>query len=663
MSLPRAATSADRRTRHTIGPGRGPRRLAIAAALIVLLDVAGAAQQPIVYQISFPAPEQHYAQVEVTFPTLAAGTLEARMSRSSPGRYALHDYAKNVFDVHAYGSSGQELPLDRPNPSQWNVSDHGGRVRIAYKVFGKQVDGTYLGVDASHAHMNMPATLMWARGLDMRPVRVTFAPPSGSNWTVSTQLFPTEDPWTFSAPNLQYLMDSPTELSRQSRRAFKVRNPDGKELTVAVALHHDGTEADVDLYAAATERIVREHGAIFGEYPEFETGTYTFLGDYVPWADGDGMEHRNSTVVSEATSIRGNVQSVLGTVAHEFFHAWNVERIRPRSLEPFNFEDVNMSGELWLAEGFTQYYGDLVLARAGLADPVQTMLKLARNALGVSQSPAHQLRSAVEVSRMAPFTDGASSSDPTNFSYAFINYYSYGSALALALDLSLREQSSSKVSLDDFMRAMWRVHGKPGGPQPGLVSRPYTLKDARDRLADVSTAAFASSFFDAYIEGRRVPDYAKLLEAAGVAVRKASPRTAWTGVEIDSSGRVSAPDGLVPWGSPAFHAGLQHGDVVLSIDGQPVAAASKVPRQPGDAASLEVRRMDGRAVSLRLTYADAPALQTVLMESAGSLTPDQRDFRAAWLGAKSSRERSVAAEAAAGSRRAGTHTIAPGRIP
>ena len=146
-------------------------------------------------------------------------------------------------------------------------------------------------------------------------------------------------------------MDSPTELSAQSIRTFTVRNPDGKELTIRTAVHHDATDADVDEYRAGVEKIVNEEGAIFGEFPDFEPGTYTFLGDYVPWGGGDGMEHRNSTVVAAPISIKGAAGRVLGTVAHEFFHCWNVERIRPRSLEPFNFEEANISGELWLAEG------------------------------------------------------------------------------------------------------------------------------------------------------------------------------------------------------------------------------------------------------------------------------------------------------------------------
>ena len=239
---------------------------------------------------------------------------------------------------------------------------------------------------------------------------------------------------------------------------------------------------------AGAEKIVREQGAVFGEFPDFEPGYYTFLGDYVPWGGGDGMEHRNSTVVAAAVSLRtpGMVADVLDTVSHEFFHAWNVERIRPKTLEPFNFEQANISGELWLAEGFTQYYGELILARTGLSKRDEAAAGLARAAIAVINGPGRQFRSAVQMSQMAPFTDAARAIDRTNYSTTFISYYTYGSAIALALDLSLRDRSNGKISLDDYMQAMWRVHGKPGGPQPGLVGKPYTLADARARLAEVS---------------------------------------------------------------------------------------------------------------------------------------------------------------------------------
>ena len=608
---------------------RSPLLLAAAVIAGALVPAVAAAQGAIRYHLSFPAPEHHYAEVEVTFPDLPQGVLEARMSRSSPGRYALHEFAKNVFDVRAFDGAGRPLAPARPNPYQWDIAGHDGTVRIVYKVFGKQVDGTYLAVDTSHAHMNMPAALMWARGLHDRPARVTFAVPAGSGWTPATQLFASSDPWTFTAPNFQYLMDSPVELSEHSLRSFTVTNPDGRTLTIRAAIHHDAAEADVDEYIAGVEKIVREQGAVFGEYPVFDTGTYTFLGDYLPWGGGDGMEHRNSTVVAARTSIRGNARRVLGTVSHEFFHAWNVERIRPRALEPFDFEQANMSGELWLAEGFTQYYGGLIMARAGLASLESTITSLANSALQVATSPAHRFRSAVEMSGMAPFSDAARSVDPTNFSYAFANYYPHGAALALALDLELRARSGGTLSLDDYMRAMWRVHGKPDGRAPGLVGNPYTLADARDRLAEAADdREFARDFFARFIEGRQVPDYAALLARAGVRVRKRQPGVGWTGAQIDSGGRVTE---LVDWGTPAFDAGLEEEDVIVSADGKPFAQWQAGP--PGTAVRLEVKRPTGRMVTLRLTLGEDPALEAVLVETTGAgLTTHQRAFRQAWLG-------------------------------
>ena len=212
---------------------------------------------------------------------------------------------------------------------------------------------------------------MWARGLADRTARVTFVLPTGSEWKIATQLYPTRDPLTFTAPNLQYLMDSPAELSNFGMRTFTVpaRESGGKTQTLRLVMHHLGTDAELDAYATGLEKIVREEQAVFGELPDFEPGYYTFLADYLPWDNGDGMEHRNSAVMTSgrATLAKDRVR-MLGNAAHEFFHCWNVKRIRPATLEPFNFNDANISGELWLAEGFTNYYGRLVMLRSGMED-------------------------------------------------------------------------------------------------------------------------------------------------------------------------------------------------------------------------------------------------------------------------------------------------------
>ena len=181
------------------------------------------------------------------------------------------------------------------------------------------------------------------------------------------------------------------------------------------------------------------------------------------------------------------------------------------------------------------------------------------------------------------------------------------------------------------MRTLWRVHGKPNGPQPGLVAKPYTMQDARDRLAETADdRRFADEFFTKYIEGREVPDYAALLAPAGVIVRKRNAGIGWSGAQIDESGKVTQ---LVPWGTPAFNAGLEEGDTITSVDGKPFEPFRS--RKPGEKVALEVRRPTGRTASLTLTFGEDPALEAVLVESTGgTVTAEQRAFRDSWLGSK-----------------------------
>ena len=605
------------------------RRLAL--ALVVLLAVTPRsfhAAGPIAYRITIPEPQHHWMQVEASFTELTAAPLELRMSVSSPGRYSLHDFAKNVYDVHVAGEDGRELGVTRPDASGWIVPEHGSVLTVRYKVFGDRVDGTYLAVDTVHLHMNMPAAFMWARGFDDRPIVLTLTQPAGVGrpWTVATQLHPGSAPLQFTAPNLQYFIDSPTEFGPIAMRQFSAGGR-----TFRFAAHHTGTDADLDRFLPDVQRIVREEAAVYGEFPDYEPGSYTFLADYLPYADEDGLEHRNSTVMTSSATIRGDRMRLFDTVAHEFFHCWNVERIRPRDLEPFDLDRPNMSGELWLAEGFTQYYGPLMLVRAGLANADVWRSVLTSFVDPIVAGPARGARSAVDMSRMAVFTDAGRPLDRTNWSDTVLSYYTFGGGIALALDLSLRERFNR--TLDDFMRAMWIAHGKPGGAREGYVDRPYTRADAEARLAEISARAFAREFFSRYIEGRDAADYARLLERAGFAMRKREPGRAWWGdVHMDS--RTDGGHVLeVPAGSPAYIAGLDRDDTVTQVGGDRITSQEEANavigrRKPGDKVPVTYVDRSGASKSATVTLAENPHLEIV---EAGSLTPAQRAFREAWL--------------------------------
>ncbi len=623
-----------------------PPSLATTVVLLALVVAPAAAQSPVAYRVSFPAPEHRWLQVEVTFADVPAGPLQVRMSRSSPGRYALHEFAKNVFDVQVKDGKGRPLVAQRPNLHQWTVVGHDGTVVVSYRVFGDRTDGTYLSVDATHGHLNMPAALMWARGFEQRAARVEFVPPAGTTWNVATQLFPTGSPHVFTAPNLQYLMDSPTEVGAFTSRVFTVDDGKGPAQTFRIALHHDGSDGDADAFAKDVEKIVRETMPIFGEFPRFDGGTYTFLSDYLPWANGDGMEHRNSTVLSSSGSLRspGQRAGIIGTVAHEFFHAWNMERVRSKGIEPFNFDDANMSGELWFGEGVTSYYDALIVHRAGLS-ALDSMLDDYSGVVNtVMQSPGRQFRTAEQMSQLAPFVDAAVSIDKTAWSNTFISYYTWGAAIGLAMDLSLRDMTNGKVTLDDYMKLMWTEYGVPGmKAAPGVVAKPYTMEDLQGRLAQLSgDATFAREFFAKYVQGHEVPDYARLFARLGLVVRKRAPGKAWIGSAplLQNGGGLRV--GPVAFDSPLYKAGISQDDQIVAVGGVEVTTPQAVidilaKQAPGAQLPVRfVRRSGGEPVSATLTLAEDPRVEIVPAETTGAaVSPEQMQLRRAWLAAKS----------------------------
>jgi predicted metalloprotease with PDZ domain len=611
---------------------------------ILLVSSTAWAQAPVEYKLSFPAPEHRWMQVEVKFSAVPAGVLQVRMARTSPGRYALHEFAKNVFDVTVVNGKGQPLSPTRPDPHQWDIAGHDGTAVVTYKVFGDRTDGTYLGIDSMHAHINIPAALMFARGWFERPARVTFVQPPGKAWKVATQLFPTADPLVYTAPNIHYLMDSPTDFSAYTLREFTVDDGQkraGPPPTFRIALTHDGSEADADAFAKDVERIVRETIPVFGELPQFETNTYTFLSTYLPWASGDGMEHRNSTSLTSSGALRnpGQRQGILGTVSHEFFHAWNMERLRSAGVEPFDFENADMSDDLWLGEGFTSYFDSLILHRAGLL-PLEALLgELAGSINAVTLGPGRLFRSPVEMSRMAPFVDAAAAIDRTAFPNTFISYYTYGSVIGLGLDLSLRDRSNAQVTGDLFMKALWTQFGRPGQKSAGKVSTPYTIDGLKESLAKVAgDRGFANDFFSKYVEGKEVVDYGKLLGRAGFVLRKRAAGRAFAGqVPLQAGGSALRVGGLVPWESPLYKAGVAQDDQLANLGGVDLTSMAAFEealskQKPGVAVPLRFVRRSGEVVNGSITLIEDPRVEIVTVESTGgTLSDDQKRFRESWL--------------------------------
>jgi predicted metalloprotease with PDZ domain len=356
------------------------------------------------------------------------------------------------------------------------------------------------------------------------------------------------------------------------------------------------------------------------------------------------MEHRNSTVLSSSGSIRNNKAGLLGTVSHEFFHAWNMERIRSGGIEPFDFEEADVSGELWLGEGFTSYFDDLILHRAGLL-PLEGFLgNLAGTINTVLVSPGRQIRSAVEMSELAPFVDAASAIDRTAWPNLFISYYTWGAAIGLGLDLSLRDRTGGKVTGDDFMKALWQAHGRPGQKVPGIVATPYTMSDLKEQLASLTgDRGYTANFFTRYIEGHDVVDYTALLARAGFVVRKRAAGRPWLGqVALQAGAGSVRVGGLVPFDSPLYKAGIEQDDAILSLGGAEVTTQAQLEdllgrSKPGQAVAVRFVRRSGEKVDATLTLDEDPRIEIVPVEkSGGTLSAEQKQARQAWL---SSRQR------------------------
>jgi predicted metalloprotease with PDZ domain len=558
------------------------------------------------------------------------------MARSSPGRYSLHDFAKNAYYVVATDGANHPLPLNRPDPYGWDVAPGAdGTVIFSYTLYGDQTDGTYVGIDQQHAHLNLPAALCYATGLEARAAEIKFELPAG--WKVATQLRSGADKTVFTAPDFQYLMDSPVSLGAQQVRTWQ----EGDQ-TIEFAALYQGSAAELDAFAKKVQKVVKEEKAVFGELPTFDFARYTFVANYLTQATSDGMEHRNSTSLTSPRQLRDEDGTRnLGTVAHEFFHAWNVERLRPRDLQPFDFQRANMSDALWFAEGFTQYYGRLSLRRAKLIEDEEFFEDISRWVNLRQNSPGARYASAIDMSRQAAYIDGAATSAPMNTVNTSLSYYDQGAGIALVLDLQLRQHH--RTTLDKYMQAVWQQYGKK---QEGYApANPYTVRDLQRVLGEVSKdTVFANRFFRQYVYGREQPRFNESLLLAGLAVvpTRALGAALPKQVEFDEEGRcIVAYNTQI--GSGLYKAGIDRGDQLMVLDGKELKSAADLDgvmrkHSPSDVVFVKVKTRGGVERTTQLILAEDPNVQVKPVESVEKMvySTNQKTVREAWLASQAS---------------------------
>lgn len=506
---------------------------AYACALLVLLCSTAAAQNAaappdgryqINYQLSMSKPATHLFEVRLTveMPQVAEA-IDFQMPRWSPGRYAVFDFAKNVQEVRATTfcappafCDAAQLPVTRLDTQTWRVFPNKAQsVALSYKVFANDLSGTFSQLDARHANFNGGSIFMYVVGHKQDPVRLSIDAPAG--WRIVNAATEGADQRVWQFPNYDILIDTPTEIAPDfTVDEFKV---DGK--TYRVMVHSFGEEKNQrPALVQQIEKVVRTQTALMGT-PDYNS--YLFMMHFDPTAPrGDGMEHLASTQIVSRSPLgdKDSLADAVDTASHEFFHVWNVKRLRPVELGPWDFTRPVNTRSLWIAEGLTNYYGNLMQRRAGILADEPYLRTLTRAISFVENAPGNRLASAEEASLIASFIDRTPHYQRTNLAETTVSYYAKGEVIGIVLDLLMRGKSGGRASLDDVMRRMYEEF-YVRSPQTTyyLRGRGYTGADF-ERAVSQAAGTDMSEFFARHVRGTEALPYDEAFAHVGLRLVK-----------------------------------------------------------------------------------------------------------------------------------------------
>jgi len=619
--------------------------LAQVAALTLLLltfSIAAVGQDEplkIHYHLAMSHPSSHLFEVSIEVEAKSESGLDSidfQMPQWSPGRYAVFDFAKNVqeFGIREIPPPNSrcadaDAQLKRLDTQTWRVfMCKANRVTVTYKVFANDLSGTFSELDSRHANFNGGCVFMYLVNHKQDPVALSIDPPK--NWRIVNGRTDRTDQRDWIFPNWDIMIDTPTEIAPDwTEDDFKV---DGREYHVVVhSLGNEGGRRHA--LVRDIEKIVKTETAMWGP-PEF--ASYTFLVHFANDAhSSDGMEHLTSTQIIMPGSLADSntYDDALDAIAHEFFHVWNVKRLRPIELGPWDFTRPANTRGLWIAEGITNYYGHLMQRRAGLWNDAKLWSTLVQQIRDVENAPGSRLMSAEESSLSAPFIDDAPHAQHTNLANTSISYYPKGEILGLVLDLLIRGKTNGKASLDEVMRRMYdEFYMKSPNATYYLRGRGYKNEDF-ERMVSAVAGTDMSDFFKRYVRGVESPPYAEAFAYAGLRfVREQQP--VWVGIGADENDPNEFKVAVVRPGSPAADAGLEIGDVIRTFGGIKLTQDNLLKTvgryKPGDRVPVTLQR--GRQTMRMSIVLGPPQTSTYRIEEMPNATPEARALRAAWLG-------------------------------
>ena len=610
-------------------------RLAIVLALTLIAPAQTPQPYGISYRLAMPRPASHLFEVtiDVSLPASEqAAFIDFQIPKWQPGRYSVADFAKNVQEFTARADNSP-LSWTKIDDQTWRVQRQGNRnITAAYKMFGDDLSGTFAQLDAGHANYTGGEIFMYVAGHKPNPVELHIVPPS--NWRVINGRTERSNQLDWKYANYELMIDNPTEIGPDwTVDEFRVERK-----TYRVMIHSRGDEnGRRPAFVRDLEKIVQTETAMW-EMPDFDNYTFMFhfAGDD---RSGDGMEHLTSTQIIQPGVLAdgGAYEGALRTAAHEFFHAWNVKRLRPIELGPWDWTKPAATRALWIAEGFTQYYGVLAYERAGFQDSGELLQDIARTIATIENSPANKLMSAEASSMAAPFIDAALHRQRTNLANTSLSYYLKGELIALNLDLLIREKSKGQRSLDDVMRQAYdEFYVKSPNATYYLKGRGYTDEDFARVVSGVAGMDM-NGFFEKHIRGTEELPYDQAFAAIGMRLLKSPAGSAYTGgIVIDQQDRQGLRLGALRGDSPAERGGLQQGDILVSIGGMPVSREDwrvTLNRfKQGDRVPITVRRYR-QTLDLAIQL-DAPEVYNYRIEEDPNAPAQAKALRSAWLKGK-----------------------------
>lgn len=528
------------------------------------------------YTVSMTKPWTHLLEVEmrVTSEQMPA-KLDVSLPVWTPGSYLIREYAKHVQDFSAADSSGGALAWQKTNKNTWQIDATGKKsVVIKYNVYANELTVRTNELNSEHAFFNNGALLMNVRGWLSAPSTVKVNP--YGNWKVATGLKKVEGKEnTFRAENFDILYDSPFEVSDFKEINFTVQGKPHRFVFCG-----DGNY-NLERVAADTAKIVEEAYKIFGE---FGYDDYTFI---VNLRGGGGLEHLNSTALQFSKfGFTTRYTDFLALVAHEYFHNFNVKRIRPDALGPFDYDNENYTKLLWLAEGGTSYYESILMRRAGLISDREFLSGKASQIQALQDRPGRFQQSVEESSFDSWIKYYRPDENAVNNQ---ISYYDKGEIVAFLLDMEIRRSSGGAKSLDDVMRHLYNEFFKKG--------RNYTPADLKS-AADTMAGRKLDEFFSKYVSGREELDYNSILKSFGLELLAKSPNAKeqpyFGAMTMTQGDRLNVT--AVVAGSPAWEQGVNTGDQIIAIDGNRATQQNFQSfistKQPGDKVKLTIFRFD-----------------------------------------------------------------------